>query len=751
MEEPTDEDFLAILKDPNIWELATQPVPGSGADYHAKRQMKFEPMSEIASEESNPKLHGAPLVKSEAKIEAPLLTSITTTPEPKHNHTPTKASDFLNREELLAAQRRRQATIADINRSLERWKPTLRETFEDAATAEPGKENHSPATITKNDLDKLKRSASWTTKRVLETRWRAGERVQALITKDLDCARVEISSPDEQFKPDRYQEEAINAAKEGKNFFLTGSAGTGKSFVVKAIIRELRANGKEVAVTASTGCAAVGIGGGTIHSLSGVGLGMDTIERLRRKGRTDERLRKRFLNLHTLVIDEISMIDTFLFDKIEAVVYAARCPPPERRKQDGPGARSHAGRSIRGTGAPFKDAPFGGLQVIVCGDFFQLPPVGASDYNFRNSPDKFFAFDSQAWKNTIKSTFVLRVVHRQSDRKFVGLLNELRQGLVSDYTKQVLNACLVNPYKMLVEADEDGKRVNFTKLFSYRRQVASENSTQLKKLKSRGIRYAASDTLYRSEFGTLTAAIVQQMVENVNCPESVELRQGCRVLCLKNLDTERGIVNGTPGFVVGWSRSLEDIYRKRKVADPDLQKADLDPYSIHDDDVMQYEHSEVRQLCQGRLRDGNDCPLFTGSDMGRVLPVVRFDNGALRLMECETWEVHGLQGQTVAERRQVPLMLGWALSIHKAQGMTLGDVETDVAGAFDFGQVYVALSRATTVHRLRLKSYNPKKVVTHYKVSRFYKELENKAQSPRKRLSCGCAVGQCAGTCYDKS
>lgn len=751
MEEPTDEDFLAILNDPHIFELATQAVTGPGADSYPKGEMKLEPMSGITSDGSEPTPESVPLVKSEAKIEAHPLTPIAPSPKPKPNHTPTNAADFLNPEERLAAQRRRRAAIADINRSLERWEPTLRETFEEREIANPGKENDSPLTFTKEDLDKLKHGSSWATKKTLEKRWRAGERNHTLITKDLDCATVEIRSPDEQFKPDRYQQEAIDAAMKGKNFFLTGSAGTGKSFVLKAIIRELRACGKEVAVTASTGCAAVGIGGGTIHSLSGVGLGMDPIERLRKKGRTDERLRRRFLNLHTLVIDEISMIDSFLFDKIEAVVYAARCPPPKRRKQDGPGPRSRSGRITRGNGAPFRDGPFGGLQVIVCGDFFQLPPVSASDHKYSKSPDKFFAFDSNTWKDTIKRTFMLRVVHRQSDRKFVGLLNEVRQGLISDCTKQVLNACLVNPYKVLMEADEYGKRVNFTKLFSFRRQVASENSTQLKKLKSRGIRYAASDTLYPSEYGTLTAAIVRQMVENVNCPESVELRQGCRVLCLKNVDTERGIVNGTPGTVVGWSRSLEEIYRKRKVADPDLQRTTLDPYSIHDDDVMEYEHSEITQLCQGRLRDDNDCPMFTGSDMSQISPVVRFDNGTLRLMECETWEVQGLHGQTVAERKQVPLMLGWALSIHKAQGMTLGDVETDVAGAFDFGQVYVALSRATTVHRLRLKSFNPKKVVTHHKVTQFYKDLENKTPSPRKRLSCGCSVGQCTGNCSGKS
>lgn len=750
MQEPTDEDFLALLEnDPLIYRMATQeppttvapscPKPDAKPDTTTERKLQTE--ARISSSHITPE---SPPMKPEPKLEPISRMPTTIKPELCNFALSTKSPHALSSQEILNARRRRQNTVAEIDRALEKWNHTLKDSFADDEPAQVGKENSAPPTMTKEQLDMLTKDLPFNLRRDSRTRFNAGERNPELLTKDL--RNVEVT-PEVSFTADRYQAKAIEAAMEGKSFFLTGSAGTGKSFILKHIITKLREAGKYVAVTASTGCAAVGIGGGTIHSLAGLGIGMDPIERLRRKGRTDEKLRKRFLNLHTLVIDEISMIDSFLFDKIEAIIHAARCPPPKKVGQGGSGNKSRFKRTVRGVGAPFQDEPFGGLQVIVCGDFYQLPPVAASDHKFCKSPEKFFAFDSDMWRKSIDTTFMLRVVHRQADRKFVGLLNELRQGVVSYCTKQVLNACLVNPYKVLIEADEHGKRVAFTKLFSYRRQVASENSTQLKKLPTKGIRYAATDIVHRSELGTLTVAIVQQMLENTNCPDSIELRIGCRVLCTKNIDTQQGIVNGAAGIVVGWSKSLEEIYRKRKLSDPELTRAEMSGVSIEDDDILECDHPVITQLLAKCHRDENDCPMFHGSQMGNVLPVVLFDNGVRRLMECADWEVQGTHGQVVGVRKQVPLMLGWALSIHKAQGMTLGDVETDVGGAFDFGQVYVALSRATIVHRLRLRSFNAKKVVTHRKVKEFYQELDRRRVSPRKRLSCGCAVGECAGMC----
>lgn len=531
--------------------------------------------------------------------------------------------------------------------------------------------------------------------------------------------------------PDPFQAAAIAAALKGQSFFLTGSAGTGKTYVLRLIIRALRAAGKNVAVTASTGCAAVGIQGCTIHSLAELGLGMDPIERLVKKARTTGRIRDRFQTLHALVIDEVSMIDSFLFDKIEAVVRAARMPDIglwERRGGARPQKRVRNGRALK-DGAPWVNAPFGGLQVIVCGDFFQLPPVSASDHNFQHSREKFFAFDSLAWQQGILKSFMLGVVHRQADEKFIGLLNEVRWGVVSERTKRALDGCFISSGRNF-EADADGNVVHFTKLFAYRRQVASENDMQLRKLQSRGVRYSAWDYVDRSQLGTLTVRMAEQMLANMNAPVSVEVRQGARVLCLKNLDTERGIVNGAGGEVIGWTMSLDGLWERRRAVKGAAKEDRPGVYEVRDDEIWDLgcEMMQASLRREGIWREGEDSLVLSGRHLDLIAPVVRFDNGITRHMGAERWEIYGTRGQEIGFRKQMPLLLGWALSIHKAQGMTLGEVETDVGKAFDYGQVYVALSRATNIQGLRLRSFDARKVSIHEKVVGFYRELEKGAK-----------------------
>ncbi|CDF37523.1 unnamed protein product [Chondrus crispus] len=750
-----DEDFLQLLdSDQLLYSLATQPQPiPPNSAIHSPSQQTSEGDGPSKTEQSTVKKEAKmdlALVKIEQQADQQQPTHVSGAAISVASESSVNPAAVLAPQAMLDARQRRRNITAEINKALEQWRPTLKQPFGEKppCTVNTINENSFPKpkrrkpnftqSVPAANLENFQSSRSRqheqntpsTVKEELQDQIKdqTQQSQKNAETKQKDLSKEEEHNEDEvdHFVADRYQAEAIRAAKQGESFLLTGSAGTGKSFVLKHVISVLRSMGKVVGVTASTGCAAVGIGGGTIHSLSGVGIGMDPIEKLVRKGHTDRVLRKRLKQLDVLVIDEISMIDSFLFDKLNAIIAAARCPPPKRD--------SGITRGIRtlnsGPGGLFTLKPFGGLQVILCGDFFQLPPVAASDTRFVNSSEKFFAFEAKTWKRIIKNTYVLRVVHRQADRQFAGLLNEVRQGVVSESTMQVLNACLVNPLKPLVEVEENGRRVAFTKLFSYRRQVASENSSQLKKLKTKGIRYDAYDQIHRSELGTLTARHVQQMLDNTNCAQSIELRRGCRVLCTKNLDTGLGIVNGAPGIVVGWSRPLIEVYQKRKVEDPKLRFDRFGPQDLKDTEIFELDNPGISQALETQARSQDDCPVMSGRMLGEVLPVVLLDNGQRCLMEPVDWEVHGTKGQVVGFRRQVPLILGWALSIHKAQGMTLRDVETDVGGAFDYGQVYVALSRATAVKKLRLRSFNPRKIVTHPKVTEFYAALD-RTSSPR--------------------
>lgn len=198
--------------------------------------------------------------------------------------------------------------------------------------------------------------------------------------------------------------------------FFTGSAGTGKSVLLREIIALLRKKHvrepDRVAVTASTGLAACNIGGVTLHSFAGIGLGKEPVPELVKKIKRNSKAKHRWMRTKTLVIDEISMVDGALFDKLEAI-----------------------GRAMRGNGRPF-----GGIQLVITGDFFQLPPVPDPNTIAR------FAFDAGTWSTSIEHTIGLHHVFRQKDPGrsscgrfeivliclvFAGMLNEMREGRLS--------------------------------------------------------------------------------------------------------------------------------------------------------------------------------------------------------------------------------------------------------------------------------------------------------------------------------
>lgn len=175
---------------------------------------------------------------------------------------------------------------------------------------------------------------------------------------------------------------------QGKSVFFTGSAGTGKSVLMRAIIAELRKKylreADRVAVTASTGLAACNIGGVTLHSFGGIGLGKEDVPTLVKKIKKNAKAKTRWLKTKILIIDEVSMVDGDLFDKLEGIA-----------------------RMMRNNGRPF-----GGIQLVITGDFFQLPPV--PDYE-KKARDVKFAFDAGTWSTAIHHTIGLTEVFRQKD------------------------------------------------------------------------------------------------------------------------------------------------------------------------------------------------------------------------------------------------------------------------------------------------------------------------------------------------
>jgi ATP-dependent DNA helicase PIF1 len=182
------------------------------------------------------------------------------------------------------------------------------------------------------------------------------------------------------------QRKVLNlVVKDNKSVFFTGSAGTGKSVLMREIINSLREKYNRepdrVAVTASTGLAACNVGGVTLHSFAGIGLGKESVEVLVKRIKRNQKAKARWLRTKVLVIDEISMVDGELFDKLESIA-----------------------RILRTNGRPF-----GGIQLVVTGDFFQLPPVP------ENGKEAKFAFDAATWSTSIGHTIGLTQVFRQKD------------------------------------------------------------------------------------------------------------------------------------------------------------------------------------------------------------------------------------------------------------------------------------------------------------------------------------------------
>eukprot|EP01013_Petalomonas_cantuscygni_P041372 TRINITY_DN73_c1_g1_i1.p1 TRINITY_DN73_c1_g1~~TRINITY_DN73_c1_g1_i1.p1 ORF type:complete len:768 (+),score=132.18 TRINITY_DN73_c1_g1_i1:65-2368(+) len=446
------------------------------------------------------------------------------------------------------------------------------------------------------------------------------------------------------------QEAAVAAAVAGGNVFFTGCAGTGKSTLLREAVRRLRAKHGEgaVAVLAPTGIAALNVGGVTVHSFLGVGLALGAIGAVAGRVASSQTLVKRWQATRVVVIDEVSMLHSELFEKLEA-----------------------AGRAARGNGDPM-----GGVQVVLCGDFCQLPPVdrangsgglaaAAAGAGRAFAETGVFAFQAGAWARIAPQPFVLKEVHRQADQDFVRVLADIRSGTPSAETV----ADLQKLSRPLPAADG----ILPTRLYALNRDVDAENDAAVSRLPGSECVLSAEDA------GSGDALQVVQ--RQCPAPARLRLKIGAQVVLLRNVDARRGLVNGARGVVVSVER-------------------------VSPDDVL-----------YGSTTLGNR-KLLPLAMRFSVLPRVRFDSGVTELVFPSSWGAAA--GGQFADRVQVPLKLAWALTVHRAQGMSLDRVVVDMHGAFDCGMVYVALSRARSRAGLQVIGLDRTRIGTHPAVAAFY-------------------------------
>lgn len=412
------------------------------------------------------------------------------------------------------------------------------------------------------------------------------------------------------------QKDALEILKTGRNVFVTGPAGSGKTHLLNTYIEFLKFHDIDVGITASTGIAATHMGGVTIHSWAGIGIhgfmSDDDLEALAEKSY----LSSRFEKVKVLIIDEISMLHHYRFDLLNRVM-----------------------KSMKGC-----NDPFGGVQVVLCGDFFQLPPVSRL-----GEPKGEFVYKSDAWREADFTICYLEEQFRQKDGAMNDILNEIRSGNVSASTKKMLHGRTnVRTYK----------DVEPTKLYTHNIDVDALNIAELEQLSSREV----SDHAMQAKGKEHLAATLKK---SCLAPESLRLKVGARVMCVKN-NFDVGYVNGTLGVVVSCK-----------------------PYQD---------------------------------------PKIRTAQGEILTIEKASWKIEE-EGKTKAEILQYPLRLAWAITVHKSQGMSLDAVEVDLSKSFEPGMGYVALSRVRSLEGLTILGMNDNALIVNEEVLEFDDELRAKSQA----------------------
>lgn len=296
------------------------------------------------------------------------------------------------------------------------------------------------------------------------------------------------------------QEEALTILKSGTNVFLTGEPGAGKTYTINQYVAWLRARGIEPAITASTGIAATHVGGMTIHAWSGVGIKRSMSEWDLEALLEREPLVRRVRAASVLIIDEISMLDANLLTLVDQCIRTLR-------------------QSVR---------PFGGLQVVFVGDFFQLPPVTRRDDD--PAAGGGFAFASESWERANPVTCYLSEQHRQEDDTFLGLLAALRSGEVEEAHIELLRS----------RAAPTPDAQPCTQLYPHNQNVDRVNETELARISGTPYTFAMQSTGGR--------ALIEGLVRGCLSPETLVLKVGAAVMFTRN-NFDAGYVNGTLGTV----------------------------------------------------------------------------------------------------------------------------------------------------------------------------------------------------------
>lgn len=425
---------------------------------------------------------------------------------------------------------------------------------------------------------------------------------------------------------------ALALLEQGYNIFVTGGAGTGKSYILNKLKKHYKSN---LSITSTTGISALNVNGQTIHSWSGIGIANTPIEQTIKRIKDKNSLYSQILCAKMLAIDEISMLDNKTLDYINETLKAIRN----------------------------NSRPFGGIQVLLFGDFFQLPPVKLGE----NGCD--FCFNSDTWQELDLKPVLLSETKRQTEKEFIDALNNIRVGFVTPEDTQM--------FKQREKESQDINTNGILHIFGTNEEADTYNSKCFDEVQEDIRIYNAEDTFYlydRNERCTeikitdetypnlhdIDKKIFKKFNDDCKAPQALKLKLNSRVMLIKNVDVKAGLVNGSCGTII-----------------------ELNPNSI----------------------------------------VVLFDDGNKHKIEKMEF-LYQKDALPKIKRLQYPLRLAYGITIHKSQGMTFDNLVVNFDRVFSDGQGYVALSRTRSLQGLILNSYAPGKVTANPEVVEFYRQLE---------------------------
>jgi ATP-dependent DNA helicase PIF1 len=434
----------------------------------------------------------------------------------------------------------------------------------------------------------------------------------------------------------REQQLAVAAVKGGRNLFLTGAGGTGKSHTIRAICDWAAGAGIRYAVTAMTGCAALllNMGAKTLHSWAGIGLAREAPHVLAEAVRQNKRAARRWLDTQLLIIDEVSMMTPELLEKLDLVARRVRKQTRTR---------------------------FGGLQIVLAGDFCQLPPV-TKGADVSGGGELRFLFEVPLWRELIDETVELVEIRRQLDPVFQQILTEARMGRLTPESIHVLEERMNLPWQ--------DNEIKPTLLFTRNAEVDTVNRRNMEVLDGHRQTYEVQTVVMdKPGKGVATlispddpdvAAALERLDTDAPYDPNLTLCVGAQVMLIVNMDQDRGLVNGSRGVVTGYTLG--------------------------------------------------------------GLPIVRFLScNEPVIVDRANWWLTDYEG---IGRTQIPLKIAYAITVHKAQGSTLDSALVDVGSStFEFGQAYVALSRVRSLFGLYVWKLDPRKIRCHPAVVEYYEAL----------------------------